>query len=46
MAEFMPPDGAGVASTADSGRVPQVSETTEVKGLIGLNQSWRNGQET
>lgn len=49
MAEFMPPDGGEYTPeeySAASGRVPKVSETTVVKGLIGLKQSWRNGQET
>lgn len=32
--------------SAALGQVPKVSETTEVKGLIGLKQSWRTGQET
>lgn len=46
MAEFITPDeGDNTLSTA-SGQVPEVSETTVVKGQYGLKQSWRTGQET
>lgn len=45
MAEFMLPDGAGETSTAESGRVPKVSETTVVKGLNGQIQSWHTGKK-
>ncbi len=36
MAEFITPDGDATATAAAAtGRVPQVSETTEVKGQYG-----------
>ena len=45
MAEFMPLDGAQIDRlSADSGRVPKVSETTVVKGQFGLNQSSGTGK--
>lgn len=36
MAEFMLPAGAENTFSAITGRVPKVSETTEVKGQYGL----------
>lgn len=47
MAEFMPPDGDWSSSLtqADQGRVPKVSETTEVKGQFGLGQSGGTGKK-
>lgn len=47
MAEFTPPDGDGITSEiqADLGRVPKVSETTEVKGQFGLDQSGGTGKK-
>ncbi len=46
MAEFMPPDGdrSSLLIQADLGRVPKVSETTEVKGQFGLDQSGGTGK--
>ncbi len=47
MAEFTPPDGDAIGHRleADQGRVPKVSETTEVKGQFGLGQSGGTGKK-
>ena len=51
MAEFTPLDGAGTGSSAARrspaahGREPEVSETTEVKGQFGLDQSGGTGKK-